>query len=169
MPKKESHGSAKSASKGCSSGRASPQQNETQQAHDQQVVFQSCKMLGEGLQSKVYMAKRIGTEEESKKHQEYCLKVFEPFKDTTDKYNAQNECKVANSVVGHPHIIEISEFKHESVIIDGVRDQRSFAILEYCKNGDLYEYMTTYLGAQSDSEFKGMMANDKTLLRSLME
>lgn len=48
----------------------------------------------------------IGTnEEESKKQKEYCLKVFEPFKDTMDKYNAQNECKVANSVVGHPNII----------------------------------------------------------------
>jgi hypothetical protein len=46
-------------------------------------------MLGEGLQSKVYKAKMIGSnEEESKLQEEYCLKVFEPFKDTMDKYNA---------------------------------------------------------------------------------
>ena len=86
-----------------------------------------------------------------------------------DRYNAQNECKVANSVVGHPNIIKISEFKHDFVIIDGIKDKRSFAILEYCKNGDLYEYMTSYLGTQSEEDFKGMMAHDKTLLRSLME
>ena len=92
-------------------------------------------------------------EEESKKQEEYCLKVFEPFKDTMDRYNAQNECKVANSVIDHQNIIKISEFKHDYVIIDNIKEKRSFAILEYCNNGDLYEYMTSYLNSQSDEDF----------------
>ena len=57
----------------------------------------------------------IGTDEK-----EYCLKVFEPFKSTTERYYAENECKIANKIIGHPNIIKISEFKHENVIIDGI-------------------------------------------------
>lgn len=124
------------------------------------------------------MARKVGlkegsaTFEDESKHQEseeYCLKVYEPFKDTMERCSAQNECKIANSMIGHPNIIKISEFQEDNIIIDGVKDKRCFAILEYCRNGDLFDYMTSYLETKADEDSIGMMAHDKPLLRSLME
>ena len=62
-------------------------------------------MLGDGHQAKVYVANIMGQESSPR-----CVKVFEPFKDTDSRYNAETEFKVAQSLIGHPNIVQINSF-----------------------------------------------------------
>ena len=65
---------------------------------EEEGTFSTSKMLGDGHQAKVYVAKTPGKSPQ-------CVKIFEPFKDVDTMYNAEIEFKVAQSLVGHPNIV----------------------------------------------------------------
>jgi serine/threonine protein kinase len=105
--------------------------------------FQTFKMLGEGLQAKLYAA-RSGDDK-----QVHCLKIFEAFKDEYQLVNAENEFKVSQILKGHPNIVQIDSYsKNSSVTIEGKQQKRDFMTLEYCERGDLYEFLKQYFDLQ---------------------
>lgn len=56
-----------------------------------------------------------------------------------------NEFNVSSALKNHPNIVQISEIKNQApIVIDGMEQKRDFMKLEYCKNGDLYEFIKAY-------------------------
>lgn len=82
---------------------------------------------------------------------------------------AQNEAKVSKYMIGNPNIVQISDYKKEKLMIDGVEQEKPFVIMEYCNRGDLYEFMKRYLKANQFKEQKAMIKNDRVLLKALMK
>jgi|TARA_B110000902_G_C13795186_1_gene393692 hypothetical protein len=59
--------------------------------------------------------------------------------------------------------------KKTEVVIDGKKDTHNFLEIEYCKNGDLYDFMRSFTNyhASIASFSKGLLYNNIGLLRQL--
>lgn len=71
-------------------------------------VLTTEKLIGEGLQAKVYKAYAAHKPSETQ-----CVKVFFPFKNLDQVYSADTEFKIARLLEGHPNIIRINTFEKD--------------------------------------------------------
>ena len=60
-------------------------------------------------------------------------------------YSNETEFTVGSYLRGHPNIIRIDNFeRNKPIIIDGKEENRDFIKLEYCRNGDLFDFISKY-------------------------
>ena len=72
--------------------------------------------------------------------------------------------------MGNQNIVEMYNYhKKTEVVIDGKKDTHNFLEIEYCKNGDLYDFMRSFTNYHSSiaSFSKGLLYNNIGLLRQL--
>lgn len=71
--------------------------------------------------------------------------MFKEDVDASSKEYAEAEFKVGQMLRGHPNIISIHSFeRNHPITIDGVKQNRDFLTLDFCANGDLFSFMSTY-------------------------
>lgn len=119
-------------------------------------------MIGDGHQAKVYRATQAD--------KAVAVKIFNCFATKDQMYQADTEFKIGKCLGGHPHIVQISEFaKGAKIIINGKEETRDVMVLEHCKNGDLYEFITHYTNKQISlgEKNKGLYASHPVLLQSI--
>lgn len=130
---------------------------------DNNAVIKCLKQIGDGHQSKIYSADI----EQTGNATAQCIKVFEPYQDYESEKSAEQEFKVAQALKGHPNIVEINRFeKNKPISIDGKTTSKDFMVMEFCKHGDMYDFMTAYTANQPAS-LKGLYLYDKQLLKAL--
>ena len=124
------------------------------------------KMIGEGLQAKVYKA--VSPDKPSDTQ---CVKVFFPFKNLDQLYSAETEFKIARLLEGHPNTIKIYTFEMDKQIqVEGNNEIRNFMNMEYCEHGDLYDFMSKYTHYAKQQKWpnKGLINHDVDLMKSMM-
>lgn len=58
---------------------------------------------------------------------------------------AQNELHVSKQLRGHPNIVCIESLQHQQPLtIDGEVSLQNYLSMEYCANGDLFQFMNSY-------------------------
>lgn len=139
-----------------------PKQNAADVIFENQneVVIKCLSKIGDGHQSKIYTADLDKTDIAI----EQCIKVFEPYNDLESEKSAEQEFRVAQCLKGHPNIVQINRFeKNKPISIDGKIVCKDFMVMEFCKNGDMYDFMTAYTASQPASQ-KGLYLQDRELL-----
>ena len=75
--------------------------------------------------------------------------MFQPFSDSDQQSNAETEFKVSQLLKGHPNIVQVDSFERNCpVIINGLKQNRDFLLLEYCQRGDLCDFLRSYIEHQ---------------------
>lgn len=124
------------------------------------MKLETDRLIQEGSQAKIY---------DIKHNPNQCIKVYETDDNKHNQKMAQNEARVSKYMIGNPNIVHIYDYKKEQLIINGVEQEKSYLIMEYCSNGDLYEFMKRYLKVNQFKEQKAMIKNDRVLLKALLK
>ena len=101
--------------------------------------FSVIKTLGSGISAKVKLARR---HEDNK---EVALKIFKldnPINDAQALKTLKQEVEIY-SKLKHPFMVELIDFKENATYtkLDGTSKQVAYMVLEFCDNGELFDYV----------------------------
>lgn len=102
------------------------------------------------MHATIYLARKCEESLSAGEVQEpVCLKVFKPYEDAEAKENPENEYRVSQKLKGHENILQIKSFEQQKpIMINGKEELRDFLVMEYCENGDLFEFLSKYANLQ---------------------
>jgi serine/threonine protein kinase len=91
------------------------------------------------MQAKIYLAN-------DHDGQDICLKIFKRDQEVTEFQNsAEEEYRVSQLLRDHPNIVKIRSFhKLKQIEVEEREVTADYLIIDYCKNSDLFEFISKY-------------------------
>ena len=104
------------------------------------------KEIGDGMHANIYLASKSLVFQNKVLNRQYkCIKVFKTNMDQISRNCAQNELQVSQQLQAHPNIVSIESLElQQPLTIDGEVTLRNYLSMEYCANGDLFQFMNSY-------------------------